>query len=241
MINSKKTLAIIPARGGSKGLPGKNLRPLRGVPLIAWTIKRATESRYLDKVITSTDDAEIAQVAKEAGAEVPFIRPSELATDTATSADVIIHALDEMEARGNSFDYIALLEPTSPLRKPEDIDKGIEKLLASPEKDTLVSLGEVHLEHPMVMKKVEKDIVAPYADLPSITQRQEADEAYFPYGVLYLSKVDSFRKSKTFYGDKTLPFFIERWQNYEIDDIVDFMVIEKIMEEYADIMQEGGK
>lgn len=232
MINGKKILGLIPARGGSKGLPGKNVRELNGKPLIAWTIKQALESRHLDRVVVTTDDEAIARVSREEGAEVPFTRPAELATDTATSADVVIHSLDFFRGKGEDFDYIALLEPTSPLRKKGDIDRGIEILLGKSDMDALVSLGGVHLEHPQIVKKVKDGAVVPYADLAAISQRQQADEAYFPYGVIYLAKTDSFRDKMTFYGEKTMPFFIERWQNYEIDDIVDFIVTGSVMKEY---------
>ena len=234
MIEGKNILAIIPARGGSKGLPEKNLKVLAGKPLISWTIEQALASRYLDKVIVSTDDEKIADVSKKCGAEVPFKRPVKYATDTASSADVIIHALDFFRDRGETYDYIALLEPTSPLRKKNDIDNGIKKLVGNPEKDTLVSVGVIHLEHPMIAKKVRDDIVVPYADYPKIFQRQQADKAFFPYGVIYLSKTKTFYETKTFYGERTLPLFIERWQNYEVDDIIDFIVIERIFQEYKE-------
>ncbi len=232
MINGKSILAIIPARGGSKGLPGKNLKKLAGKPLVSWTIEQALASKYLDKVIVSTDDDEIADVSRKYGAEVPFKRPPEYATDTASSVDVVLHALDFFKDREETYDYIMLLEPTSPLRKKNDIDDALEKLSGKPEKDTLVSLGEIHLEHPMIAKKVQDDTVVQYADFPRIYQRQQADKAFFPYGVVYLSRTDAFYETKTFYGKRTMPLFVERWQNYEVDDIVDLVVIERILQEY---------
>ncbi len=108
----------------------------------------------------------------------------------------------------------------------------IAKLIDHPEADALTSLGRVHLEHPRLVKKLEAGFVAPYTDKPGINRSQEADEAYFPYGVIYLTKISSLMKSRSFYAEKCIPFFIERWQNYEVDDGVDLQVIEKIMGEY---------
>ncbi len=231
MIQGKTILAIIPARGGSKGLPRKNILPLLGKPLIVWTIKQALASKYLDKVMVSTDDEEIARIAKDHGAEVPFLRPAELATDTAKTMDVIYHALAFYKERGISFNYLALLEPTSPLRAEGDIDKSI-KLLADheAEADSLVSVGEVHMEHPSIVKKIENNYVKPYGFTGEIiTRRQDLSKAYFPYGVIYLSKITSLEATNTFYQERTIPFFIQRWQNYEVDDIFDLICIEAIM------------
>ena len=129
MINSRTAIGIIPARGGSKGLPGKNIRPMCGKPLIAWTIEKALQSRHLDVVMVSTDSLEIAAIAREHGAEVPFLRPADLATDTANSYDVIRHALGYYrQSVGRDFVYTALLEPTSPLREDDDIDRVLAAL-----------------------------------------------------------------------------------------------------------------
>ena len=230
MYKDKKILAIIPARGGSKGLPRKNIKLLNGKPLIAWTIEAAKKSKFLDLVFVSTDDTEIAETSKKHGASVPFLRPDELAQDSSPVSDAIIHVIDTLEKQGNKFDYVALLEATSPLRRDEEIDLAISTLVDSNESETLVSLGEVHTEHPMIVKKINNQFVTPYLEkTKSIYQRQQADNAYFPYGVIYLSSVDSYRKNKTFYMENTLPLFIERWQNYEIDDIYDFYCVENIL------------
>lgn len=125
MINGKKVLAIIPARGGSKGIPKKNIKPLNGKPLIAWTIEEAKKSVYIDKLIVSTDCEEILEVAKEFGAEVPFKRPAELAQDDTPSVELILHAIDYL----SGYDYITLLQPTSPLRVVKDIDQCISKTI----------------------------------------------------------------------------------------------------------------
>jgi len=231
-------LAIIPARGGSKGIPKKNIRPLCGKPLIAWTIEQAQRSKYINRIFVSTDDAEIAATAEKYGVDVPFLRPEEYARDNSPTADAIIHAIDGLEKTGEQYDLIVLLEPTSPLRKMGDIDNAIETFLKNMnDADSLVSVGEVHLESPYIMKKIENDVVIPFLETDQkFFQRQQLPAIYFPYGVIYLSKIQAFRKQRTFYQKKTLAYKIERWQNYEIDDIYDFYCVEAILKH----MTEGG-
>lgn len=223
-------MAIIPARGGSKGLPGKNIRPLCGKPLIGWTIEAAKKSNYLDDIFVSTDSQEIADVAEQFGVNVPELRPDELASDTATSASVVLYTVDYYRKRGKEFDYILLLEPTSPLRKNDDIDNAIKLACDHPHKAGVVSLGEVHMEHPSIVKKLTTDgIIEPFCDDRHLTQRQQFEKSYFPYGVTYLVKTDYFAEHQLFYGKDSLPYFIERWQCYEIDDLYDFIAIEAIL------------
>lgn len=233
MYKEKNILGLIPARGNSKGLPRKNIKPLLGKPLIAWTIEQTLASKYLDRVVVSTDDKEIAEISKKYGAEVPFMRPKELAKDNSTTTDVIIHTLNWFKNSGQKFDYLALFEPTSPLREKNDIDNGIMKLIDNENKaDSLVSVGEISLEHPFISKEIdEKGYVKPFYKVPNnkVGRRQDLSKAYFPYGVLYLSKVSAIKKYKTFYQKKTMPMFIKRWQNYEIDDMWDFICIEAIL------------
>ena len=231
MYKKNKILVLIPARGGSKGLPGKNIRPLLGKPLIAWLIEQALGSRYMDRLVVSTESSDIAAIARKHGADVPFLRPKELATDKASTIDAIIHAVNFFKQRGESFDYIALLEPTSPLRNKGDIDRAIKRLIDHQDKaDSLVSVGQVHMEHPAIVKKINSQGVVPYCPgFEKVFRRQDLNKAYFPYGVIYLSKLALLIETRTFYQKKTIPYFIERWQNYEVDDIVDFYCIEAIM------------
>jgi CMP-N-acetylneuraminic acid synthetase len=233
-INNEKIIAIIPARGGSKGLPGKNIKPLLGKPLIAWTIEQAKRSKFIDKLIVSTDSQKIAKVAKKYGAEVPFLRPEKYAKDNSPTSEAIIHALDWFEKRGEKFDIIVLLEPTSPLRKDGDIDNAIELFIKNIRKaDALISIGEVHLENPFLIKKIDKlGYVKNFLKISNkISLRQYLPKVYFPYGVIYLSKVNLFKKHKSFYQKKVVPYYIERWQNYEIDDIYDFICVEAILKQ----------
>jgi CMP-N,N'-diacetyllegionaminic acid synthase len=235
MYKNKRILAVVAARGGSKGLPRKNIKILGGKPLIVWTIEMALKSNYLDKIIVSTDDQEIAAIARGSGAEVPFLRPDELSSDRANSIDVVEHAINFMRGKGDLFDYIALLEPTSPLRKDVDIDEAIETLVnARDNADSLVSLGKIVLEHPWLAKSVnERGYMMSFIEnAEKVARRQERKDAYFPYGVIYLSSISSMLQNRTFYTERTIPFFIERWQCYEIDDICDFIAVEAILEKY---------
>jgi CMP-N-acetylneuraminic acid synthetase len=242
MISNKAILALIPARGGSKCIPKKNMKPLLGKPLIAWTIEQAKRSKYIDRTIVSTDSEEIAKVSKEYGAEVPFLRPEGLARDESPTSEAIMHALSWFEEKRVYFDIIVLLEPTSPLRKENDLDNAIKLFFKNIEKaDSLVSVGEVHMEHPHIMKRIEDGYVKPFIEIDeNIYQRQQLPKVYFPYGVIYLLKVDAFKKYQTFYQGKTIPYFIERWQNYEIDDIYDFICIEAILKAMQNNKFEGG-
>ncbi len=231
MFLDKKILAIIPARGGSKGLPGKNIIPLLGKPLIGWSIEQAKASKYIDDVFISTDSKEIANIAQEYGVSVPSLRPAEISTDLSPSSEFILYTLNLLEEQGKKYDYVILLEPTSPLRKDNDIDNAITQLLTTKDVDGIISLGKVHMEHPSIVKLLDEDgYIKPYVDGgKKILRRQEADNAYFPYGVIYMTSCDNFYKTTSFYTGKVLPFFIERWQNYEIDDIYDFLCIEAIL------------
>jgi len=232
MYKNKTFLAIIPARGGSKGLPKKNIKVLCGKPLIAWSIEAGLKSKYLDEVMVTTDSQEIADISNQYGANVPFLRPDELASDTATSFDAIKHTIDYYKNELNKeFDYIVLLEPTSPLREASDVDNMIEKIIKNEDDfDSIVSIGEVH-EHPSIMKKIiNNNYLVPYCvELEMKTRRQDNDIAYFPYGVAYIVKTKVLLEEKTFYTKRNTFYEIKRYQCYEIDDIYDFLAIENIM------------
>ncbi len=231
MINGKHVLAIIPARGGSKGLPGKNIRILCGKPLIAWSIEKARKSRHLDVVLVTTDSPEIADVAREYRAAVPFLRPAELATDHASTYEVIRHALAYYRTtEGREFDYIVMLEPTSPLREDHDIDRMLEALdTRADEFDAIVSVGQV-TEHPSIMKRLIGNRIEPFCpELVQTTRRQDNAPAYFPYGVAYIAKTRALLEENTFYTRRCTYFPIKRYQNYEIDDLYDLLCVESVM------------
>ncbi|HEY5587473.1 MAG TPA: acylneuraminate cytidylyltransferase family protein, partial [Candidatus Paceibacterota bacterium] len=213
------------------GLPGKNIMELCGKPLIAWTIEQAKKSIYIDDIFVSTDYKNIADVSEQYGVKVPFLRPDELAMDTSSSIDVVEHVISYYKEKKMAFDYIVLLEPTSPLRKEIDIDTAIQTAVSNSMADGIISLGEVHMEHPMIVKKInEEGKIAAYIDeVKKITQRQQADKAYFPYGVIYMIKTEVLKRKRSFYTNNIIPYFIERWQNFEVDDLYDFIAIEAIL------------
>ena len=231
MYNKKKILAIIPARGGSKGLSQKNIKLLLGKPLIGWTIEQAKSSKYIDEIHVSTDDREIADIAEKFDVKIPQLRPANLALDSTSSMDVVEYIIELYSKNSEEFDIIILLEPTSPLRKIDDIDNAIELLMKNDQSDGLISVGGVQTEHPLSVKRInEARKLEPYFEsTKKIYQRQQADKAYFPYGVIYMIKTDIFKQKKAFYTENVIPYFIERWQNYEIDDIYDFICVESIL------------
>ena len=231
MINGRTAIGIVPARGGSKGLPRKNILPLNGKPLIAWTIEKARLSRYLDEIMVSTEDEEIAGIARARGASVPFMRPAVLAGDAVSSVAVLNHVLDAYEETlCRRFEYVALLEPTSPLREDDDIDLMIETLdMKRGEFDGVVSIGEV-AENPAIVRRIESGRLLPFCDdLPTPTRRQELCPAYYPYGVGYMLKTATFRTEQTFYPRRCTYHLLQRYQNYEVDDIYDFLAIAAVM------------
>ena len=233
MIAGKSVIAIIPARAGSKGLPGKNIKPLCGKPLIAWSIEVALRSRHLDEVMVSTEGEDIARIAVEYGAKVPFRRPLELATDTATTLSAVQHVLDCYRNKfGRQFDLVVLMEPTSPLREDSDIDRMLERLTDAWEDfDSIISMGEVR-EHPSIMKRLCGDGIEPFCpELIQNTRRQDNAPAYFPYGVAYVVKTRSLLEEQTFYTKRCTYHLIKRYQNYEIDDLHDFLCVEAIMKQ----------
>lgn len=245
MIHGKSVLALIPARGGSKGLPRKNLMPLSGMPLVGWPIRAARNSSYIDRVLVSTEDREIADRALELGAEVPFLRPAELANDTASSASVIEHAVAFLEAQGDSYDYLVLLEPTSPLTEAADVDRALELLgdrrgIA----DAIVGVSRVEAAHPLFDVVLnDEGLIEPYAagSFSSVLRRQDLPELYFMEGSLYISDLAVFLKRKSFYHDRTLPFMVPKWKSLEVDDLVDFVCIEAIMRNAEAIKRETGQ
>ena len=233
MINGKKIIALIPARGGSKGLPGKNIRPLLGKPLIAWTIEQAKSSKYLDTVVVSTDDAEIVSIAEEHGADPSIKRPKELAQDNSPTIDTIVHALDHFEEKGEKFNYLVLLEATSPLREVEDIDRCIELLTGNESAEAIVSVAKQEGSHPefnMIIDD-ENGLIRKLNGSTefNVIRRQALTDVYFLDGTVYMSKVDSIVKRRTFYHEQTMAYVVERWKSLEIDELTDFISAEALL------------
>lgn len=230
MYNNQKILALILARGGSKGLPRKNVKILNGKPLIAWSIEQGKQSKYIDKVVVSTEDKEIADVSKKYGADVPFYRPKELASDTASSMDAVFHAINWLENAGEKFDILVLLEPTSPLRESSDLDTAIETLLANKTAQSIVGISKVESVHPIFLSKIKNNLLKPYVGKKFNTKRrQDIDDLYFFEGSLYISYIEALKEKKGFYHDKTMGYIVPKWKSFEIDDMTDFIIIETLL------------
>jgi CMP-N,N'-diacetyllegionaminic acid synthase len=233
MIEGRKVLALVPARRGSKGLPLKNIRPLGGKPLLAWPIEMARQSRHVDRVVISTDDPEFAAIGQAAGADAPFLRPAALASDSSPSIDFVLQALDTLAAAGEHYDYLALLEPTSPLTETSDLDAALEELLDRRlEADAIVGVAAITSTHPAFAVRIAAGgLIAPYA-APSFGQlprRQDIEPLYSLDGSLYISTTAALRSERSFYHGRTLPFIMPRWKSFEVDDLVDFICIEAIL------------
>ncbi len=233
MIERKKLLALIPARGGSKGLPRKNIIDLCGRPLLGWPIQTASKSKYVDRILVSTDDPEIAEIATAQGAEVPFIRPTELATDTATSYSVIEHAISYLAKKEQHYDYILLLEPTSPLTEVQDVDEAMEKLHANRKTaDSIISVSKVEAAHPVFDVTIGEDgLIHPFLmpGFQAAGRRQDISDIYFFDGSLYISDLQIYMEKKSFYHDRTLPHIVPRWKSFEVDDVMDLICVEAIL------------
>jgi CMP-N,N'-diacetyllegionaminic acid synthase len=239
MIGSSRVLALILARAGSKGLPGKNIRPLGGRPLLAWPIAAAKASRYVDKVVLSTDSAEFADIAMAYGAEVPALRPPELAADSSPSSSAVIHMLDHLAGQGDIFDYLLLLEPTSPLTESDDIDAALETLDAHRQDgDALVSVFELVTSHPeFAVKRDQCGRIEPYAaaDFTRLPRRQDISPLFALDGSLYISTVDRYRDKLSFCHDRTLSHVMPAFKAYEVDSLIDFICIEAILSHYDQV------
>jgi len=218
----KSVVAVITARGGSKRLPGKNIRLLGSMPLIAWTISAARESRFLDRCILSSDDAEIIQVAREYGCEVPFVRPESLAQDTSTSADVLLHAMRSLD---KSYDYAVLLQPTSPFRTGADIDAGI-KLCVESGAPSVVSVRKAH-EKPEWMCTLDGEgrMRFPYTPCES-----QPCPLHILNGAVYVVRSDWFVKSAVFKTSETRAFIMPWERSIDIDTLEDWLLAEYLLQ-----------
>jgi N-acylneuraminate cytidylyltransferase/CMP-N,N'-diacetyllegionaminic acid synthase len=243
MISDQRILCIVPARAGSKGLPGKNIRPLAGKPLLAWPIAAARGSAYVDRVIISTDSQAFADIAVAHGADCPFLRPAELASDTAPSLDFILHAIDTLAADGEHYDILLLLEPTSPLTEASDVDAALEQLVAS-DASAVVGISAMETQHPAFsVLKDDRGLIRPAqsADFANLPRRQDLDPVFALDGSLYISTIDALRKERGFCHSNTLGYVTERHKAFEVDDLVDFIAIEAILKHLPDIRADAQR
>lgn len=227
MIKDKKILVIIPARGGSKGIPHKNIKELNGKPLIAYTIQCAIESKYIDRVIVSTEDINISNVAENFGADVPFLRPEVLAEDDTPSIDVILHCINTLEANNEYYDYICLLQCTSPFRTVDNIDEAIYKLIEK-NGSSLVSVCESEV-NPYWMKKINDEKLIDFIKEIDASRRQDLPKIYRLNGAIYISKVNELKQLKSWYGKNTIPYIMNRKSSIDIDEPIDFKFAEFLM------------
>ena len=217
MYKNKNFLAVIPARGGSKRLPGKNILDLCGKPIIAWSIEAGLNSSYIDKVVVSSDDEDILDTAKKFKAEI-IKRPKQLASDTASSFDVVKHAIDNLE----SYDYIVLLQPTSPLRNNKHIDKAIE-FLEEKNADSIISVCEVN-HSPLWSNTLQEDCsMNTFIKEEFINKRSQDLEKYYRLnGAIYICKISKFLKEREFFlGENTYAFIMNREHSIDIDEKID--------------------
>jgi len=213
-------IAIIPARGGSKGLPNKNIRKICGKPLIAWTINEAIKARQISKIIVSTDSKQIADIALNYGAEVPFLRPSYLAKDSSLAVDNYIYTLDRLKnEQALDINEFAVLQPTSPLRISDDIDNAV-KMFLEKEADSVISYTEE--VHPIFWhKKIRQDMSFEDIFDNQLLNRQDYTKTYFPNGAIFVFKTDLIQKKK-YYSEKSYAYIMPRDRSIDIDTIEDF-------------------
>ena len=226
-----KILGIIPARGGSQGIPGKNIKLLNGKPLIAYTIKQALAAKLLDRVIVSTDNEGIANCAVEYGAEVPFLRPSELASSNATSLSVILHALEFYSKLGEVYDIICLLQPTSPYRPEGAIDASITKYKASLSR-SLVSIRRLPAHyHPYWTFLQNKDGLKPIMEGSLISRRQDLPPAYHRDGAIYILNAEFMIQEGKLLSEDLVGYEIESPVLINLDSLEDWELAERYIKD----------
>jgi CMP-N-acetylneuraminic acid synthetase len=227
-----RVLAVITARGGSKGVPRKNLRPVAGKPLIVWTIERALEVEdRLHRIVVSTDDEEIAAVARQSGADVPFIRPAELAEDETDSLPVVQHAVGFVEEEeGTRLDWVLLLQPTSPLRAVEDIRATLD-LAAKGKCDSVIAVEHVVHTHPMLLKTIEGERLEPYGETPrERVRRQDCyPDVYVNNGAIYLTRRDTVMEQNLLLGAIARPYIMPSERSLDIDTEFDLRIADAIL------------
>lgn len=224
MYKGKTFLAIIPARGGSKGIPRKNIINVGGKPLIQFTIDEAKKAKYLDRIIVSTDDKEIAELSVTCGAEVPFLRPRKLAEDNSKTIDVVINVLAELDNEGCNYDYLVLLQPTQPLRRSFHIDESI-KLIVEEDEESLVSVSEVK-EHPILMRTIEEDgRLKSLLGLNSTVRRQDFAKVYKVNGAIYINRLNKYFNENTSFNDNKLAYVMEKTFDLDIDEPEDVDIL----------------
>jgi len=229
----QEIIGIIPARGGSKRVPGKNIRPLAGKPLIAHTINQSKRSGWITRTIVSTEDETTAAVAREYGAGV-MQRPLALASDTARSEDVVLDVADRLLEEGHPPDILVLLQPTSPCRGPEDIDLAIQAFRVSGG-DSLISITPM-VHHPFWSLRIRNGYLQPLITRDQFdTPRHELPEVYYPNGAIYIITPDTLREQGTFFTKRSVPYLMPPERSVDIDTELDFLIAEQMLKAPAHI------
>jgi CMP-N-acetylneuraminic acid synthetase len=227
----KRVLSIIPARGGSKGLPRKNIIDLVGRPLIAWTIEASKNSKYITKTIVSSDDKEILDISVEYGAEI-IKRPDNLASDTATSEAVVKHTIDYLESMGEVFDIVVLLQPTSPLRNCRDIDSAFKAMFNS-SATAVISTYEFDNKILKTFKEGSNGFLEGVSNNKyPFMRRQDLPSVYMPNGAIYIVNIDAFRISGGFMTDRTSCYVMPITRSLDVDTESDLKSIERIIKKH---------
>ena len=230
-LNIMRVLGIVTARGGSKGIPRKNIAPLLGKPLLAYTAAAALAAKRLNRVVLSTEDEEIAQIGGRCGLEVPFLRPRELAADDTPTIPVLQDVVGKLEAGGEYYEAILVLQPTNPLRRIEDIDGAIE-LLERTGADSVISLVDVGEKHPARMKVVSSQgrvVDPPFAEVFQGQRRQELSKLYLREGSIYLTRRDVLMQQNFLQGRDCRAWFIPADRACNIDSPFDLFMAEQIL------------
>ena len=224
MYNGKRILALIPARGGSKGIKNKNIIHLNGYPLVSYSIRASLESKYVDDTIVTTDSEEIAKVSRKYGANVPFMRPAELATDQARSIDAVLHAIKSLDEAENYFDILVMLQCTQPLTRANDIDQAIETFFEKGMRG-LVSVSPVE-EHPLLMRKMDKDgTLESLLGENSTCRRQDFKIYYKVNGCIYINQIGEL-SSDTSFNDNPVGFVMDVSHSVDIHEMKDLYLAE---------------
>lgn len=227
MYKNKKIVAIIPARGGSKGIKNKNIRIINNKPLVAYSIESALKCKYIDYTLVSTDSKEIAEISKSYGAQVPFLRPKEIATDSSKTIDVLVHAMNFLANSGNYFDYVMLLQPTQPIRAEEELEKTIE-IVVDRRLPSLVSICEVE-ETPILMRTIDTNKkLKRVLNINSTVRRQDFPKFYKVNGSIYINKIEDLNLN-TSLNDNEYGYIMPKNHSVDIDTEDDLKLAEKIL------------
>lgn len=230
MYMGKKILAVIPARGGSKGIKDKNIVKVEGIPLINYTIKEALKSKFIDKLVVSTDSERIADIAMKGGAEVPFLRSKSLAKDETKTIEVLIDVVKQLELQGDKYDYLILLQPTQPLRRVFHIEESIQTMVEK-KLSSLVSINEVN-ENPILFRTINSEKkLETLLDINSSLRRQEYPTYFKVNGAIYINKLDENFTVETSLNDNEYPYIMDKQYDLDIDEPIDLEILKLKLKE----------